>query len=56
MFTRWERYTVPDLREYFHIDAWWDSPDMDRSWRWLRGHILSLADIPQSRIARALEQ
>jgi len=29
---------------------------MDRPWRWLRGFILALADIPESRIARALEQ
>lgn len=56
MFTHWERYTLPDLREHFQIDAWIDSPDMERPWRWLRGHILSLVDIPQSRIARALEQ
>lgn len=56
MFTLWDRYTLPDLREHFQIDAWPDSADMDRPWRWLRGFILSLADIPQSRIARALEQ
>lgn len=29
---------------------------MARPWRWLRSFILGLADIPDSRIARALEQ
>lgn len=53
--TWWDRYTSPDLRQFFGIDTYPESADMDRSWRWLYNFIIALADIPQSRLMAELE-
>lgn len=55
MFARWERTTLPDLSQYFHIDADDEALLAARSWRWLRAQIIALLDIPESRLSRALD-
>ena len=55
VFTEWDRWTLPDLREYFTIDAY-DLAAIDRPWRWLRAHIIALLDNPNTRLARALQK
>jgi len=62
VFSNWERWTLPDLAQYPHIDAYdldavrvYGQP-ADRPWRWLRGQIIALLDIPDSRLARALQK
>lgn len=54
VFTGWHRRTLPDLSQFYGIDA--DSVLEERSWRWLRGHIIALLDIPDSRINRFFDK
>lgn len=54
-FTNWDRRVVPDLQQYFQVDAY-DLDDISRPWRWLRTLVLSLLDIPDSRLARGLDR
>lgn len=54
MFTHWDRHVLPDLQQYFRIDAY-DLDEVHRPWRWLRTFILALLDIPDSRLLRALD-
>lgn len=46
---------MPDLQQYFQVDAY-DLDDISRPWRWLRTLVLSLLDIPDSRLARGLDR
>lgn len=55
MFEQWDRYTLPDLAQFFHIDGL-DDATLARPWRWLHAHLLALLDIPDSRLARALDR
>ncbi len=54
-FTYWDRYVVPDLEQYFRVDAY-DLDELTRPWRWLRSHVIALLDIHDSRLARALDE
>lgn len=55
VFGNWERWILPDLAQYPRIDAY-DLEEIDRPWRWLRWQIIALLDIPDSRLARALQK
>lgn len=46
---------MPDLQQYFQVDAY-DLDAIARPWRWLRTFVLSLLDIPDSRLARGLDR
>ena len=55
MFRDWERFVLPDLEQYFRLDAY-DLAEVERPWRWLRNQILALLDIPDSRVARSIDR
>lgn len=62
VFGNWERWTLPDLAQYLQIDAYdldavtIHGQPCDHPWRWLRGQILALLDIPDARLTRALQK
>jgi len=55
VFAGWDRLILPDLSQQFGIDGY-DLEALDRPWRWLRAQIIALLDIPDSRLARALQK
>ncbi|WDH77934.1 hypothetical protein PTQ19_10410 [Microbacterium esteraromaticum] len=55
MFGNWDRYILADLATFPRIDAY-DLDAIDRPWRWLRWQIIALLDIPETRLARALQK
>jgi hypothetical protein len=56
VFTTWDTVTTQDLAQYFHIDTDDDAAMAAKSWRWLRGRILALCDIPDSRLRYHIDE